>query len=458
MLARTEPACLVIADIAGYSGYLAGVELDHAQDILADLVDVIVGALRPAFKLAKLEGDAAFVYVPATTVDGPGLRDVIERCYFAFQRRIRDIRQASTCECNACVRMPGLDLKFVAHHGLVARQRMAGREELVGSDVVVVHRLLKNRVAESLDMPAYVLYTDALVRAMGLADPPAAGMREYRESFESVGEVAGWVTDLGAAWEEERRRERTKISDDDALAVITIPAAVPRGILWEWATSPARRIRWTSGMTDVVEDLVNGRRGVGTVNHCVHGKNVIHRGGPRLVPARVRDEADQDPLQGRSADRDHDGADRARPGSDRPRLPGSPAALAQGPAHPAGDGGAVPDRRGARQRNAHRARRSRRRGACRGPCDGAGRPGEHHPPPVGAPDGHRGTHRLPVRDVGGEYVHLALRSERRADATSSAWARPAGAGHARGQDRREELCRGRRPHLGPRGRRVVLHG
>jgi hypothetical protein len=27
-------------------------------------------------------------------------------------------------------------------------------------------------------------------------------------------------------------------------------------------------------MTDVVEDLANGRRGVGAVNHCVHGKNV----------------------------------------------------------------------------------------------------------------------------------------------------------------------------------------
>jgi len=74
MLPRIEPACLVIADIAGYRGYLAGVELDHAQDILADLVDAIVGALRPAFKFAKLEGDAAFVYVPATTVDGVHVR------------------------------------------------------------------------------------------------------------------------------------------------------------------------------------------------------------------------------------------------------------------------------------------------------------------------------------------------------------------------------------------------
>ena len=274
MLARTEPACLVIADIAGYSGYLAGVELDHAQDILADLIDTVVGALRPTFKLAKLEGDAAFVWVPTDTVDGPGLQDVIERCYFAFQRRIRDIRRASTCECNACTRIPGLDLKFVAHHGSVARQRMAGREELVGTDVVIVHRLLKNRVGEDLGVLAYALYTDTLVGAMGLDDPVAAGMRAYRGTFESVGEVAGWVTDLGAAWQAEQQRARIKVTDDDSFPVATIQAAVPREILWEWTTSPARRVRWTSGVTGVAEDLAKGRRGVGTVNHCAHGKNV----------------------------------------------------------------------------------------------------------------------------------------------------------------------------------------
>jgi hypothetical protein len=274
MLARTEPACLVIADIAGYSGYLAGVELDHAQDILADLIDTVVGALRPSFKLTKLEGDAAFVFLPAATVDGPGLRDVVERCYYAFQRRVRDIRQASTCECNACLRMPTLDLKFVAHHGLVARQRMAGTEELIGSDVVLVHRLLKNHVTEELGISAYSLFTQALTRAMGLDDPAATGMREHRETFESVGEVVSWVSDLAAAWEEERRRGRTKVTDEDALTVMTIPTPIPRDILWEWATSPARRIRWTTGMTDLVEDTTAGRRGIGTVNHCVHGKDV----------------------------------------------------------------------------------------------------------------------------------------------------------------------------------------
>jgi hypothetical protein len=47
MLNRSEPACLVIADITGYTSYLAGVELDHAQDILADLIDTVVGRSLP---------------------------------------------------------------------------------------------------------------------------------------------------------------------------------------------------------------------------------------------------------------------------------------------------------------------------------------------------------------------------------------------------------------------------
>jgi class 3 adenylate cyclase len=64
---KTEAACLVIADITGYTSYLAGVELDHAQDILADLMDTVIRSLRPTFRLAKLEGDAAFTYVDVYT-------------------------------------------------------------------------------------------------------------------------------------------------------------------------------------------------------------------------------------------------------------------------------------------------------------------------------------------------------------------------------------------------------
>src|SRR5438045_6851046 len=149
MLASAEPTCFLIADISGYTRYLAGVELDHAQDILADLVGTVVTALRPNFPLAKLEGDAAFMSMTAEKVDGSMLLDTIERCYFGFRRRRRDVRQATSCECTACVRIPDLDLKFVVHQGSAILQKVAGRQELLGSDVIVVHRLLKNDVVET---------------------------------------------------------------------------------------------------------------------------------------------------------------------------------------------------------------------------------------------------------------------------------------------------------------------
>ncbi|MFL5668276.1 MAG: DUF2652 domain-containing protein [Chloroflexota bacterium] len=275
MLNQSEPACLVIADITGYTSYLAGVELDHAQDILADLIDTVVGSLRPTFRLAKLEGDAAFTYAITETVDGSALMDTIERTYFAFRRRLRDIGQASVCDCNACIRMPSLDLKLLAHHGTILRQRMAGREELVGSPVIVAHRLLKNAVTETTGYRAYALYTEDCLRAAGIEDPRSLGLVEHREEYDHLGEITGWVADLDAAWAAEQGRTRVYVEPKAAIATVEYTLPAPQAIAWEYLTSPARRLRWQSGVTEIVEEAAAGRRGVGTTNHCVHGKDAV---------------------------------------------------------------------------------------------------------------------------------------------------------------------------------------
>ena len=59
-------------------------ELDHAQDIIADIIDTVVRALRPPFRLAKFEGDGAFVYAVTEKLDGSRLQDSIETAYFAL--------------------------------------------------------------------------------------------------------------------------------------------------------------------------------------------------------------------------------------------------------------------------------------------------------------------------------------------------------------------------------------
>ena len=272
---QPESTWLLIADISGYTGYLASVELDHAQDILADLIGTVVTSLRPGFRLAKLEGDAAFVAAHADKLDGSLLLDTIERCYFGFRRRRRDVRQATSCTCNACVRIPDLNLKFVVHHGLALRQRVAGSEELLGSDVIVVHRLLKNEVVEKLGIGAYALFTQAATDAMAI-DPAALGMTPLVESFEHLGEVATWVHDLERRWQEEEDRQRIFVSAASSGFTISVPTSAPPQVAWEFLTVPGRRAAWQTGVTEVLlVDSAGNRRSVGATIHCMHGSEAV---------------------------------------------------------------------------------------------------------------------------------------------------------------------------------------
>src|SRR6185437_15512735 len=256
-----QRATFVIADISGYTGYLADVELDHAQGILADLIEAVVSALRPNFRLAKLEGDAAFTFMTAEKIDGSMLLDTIERCYFGFRRRRRDVRQATSCECNACVRIQDLNLKFVVHHGLAIHQRVAGRQELLGSDVIVVHRLLKNEVVERLGIDAYALITQRCVDAADV-DPVALGMRAITETYERIGDVPAWAHDLERRWREEEARARVFVHPNDAMLEVTATTSAPPQVAWEFITTPGRRQRWQFGVTEMlVTGSTGGRRG-----------------------------------------------------------------------------------------------------------------------------------------------------------------------------------------------------
>ena len=269
-----DSGCLVIADISGYTEYLLDTELEHAQDVLADLVETVVAHLRPALRISKLEGDAVFAYALESEVDGSILLDTIEETYFAFRSRLRDIRQATTCECNACRLIPRLDLKFVAHDGRFVRNTVAGGEELTGNAVVVVHRLLKNDVKERFGWPAYAMFTEECVTALGL-DPARLGMHEHRLSYEDVGEIVCHVEDLGAVWHRLAEQRRVMVSPDETQFEFTARVPAPAGVAWDFFTSPRKRLLWLTDYTRIDQSNPGGRRGIGTTSHCVHGRGAI---------------------------------------------------------------------------------------------------------------------------------------------------------------------------------------
>ena len=270
MAATPELGFLVLADLTGYTAYLAGSELEHAPVIAGDLLETVVGRLDPPFRLAKFEGDAAFLFVEDGRADGSLLVDAVEASYLAFRRRLRSIDAATICDCASCRLAPRLDLKLFVHHGSFVHSRIAGRDELAGSDVILVHRLLKSTIAAGARSAGFALFTEAAVEALGF-DPAGLGLTADTESIEHLGDVATHLWDLEARWQAEGGRRRLDAAGGDV--VLDVEATIPgdASVVWGHLTAPALRSRW-EGPLVVEETSGAGRRGVGTISQCVTGR------------------------------------------------------------------------------------------------------------------------------------------------------------------------------------------
>lgn len=262
-----ERGCFLIADVSGYTRYLGGVELDHAQDILADLLGAVV-TNTSVMKTAKLEGDAVFCHAPTGDLDGAALVDTIESCYFAFTKRRRTIAHLTTCLCDACTKLDVLDLKFVVHCGQYAAHVVAGRDELVGYDVILVHRLLKNQVADAIGTRGYALLTMPAIEELGLQQF-AQGLTPLQVNVDGA-DIDVRVFDLAARWRVLQRTSR--MVDDPEVEVCADVEAAPAEI-WRIMASATERPNWISVSTGVEQHNARGVPGVGTVNHCYHGSN-----------------------------------------------------------------------------------------------------------------------------------------------------------------------------------------
>lgn len=190
-----EPALLLIADIGGYTRFmkLHAVSLAHAHDVVSRLIESVIDAAGPKLRLAKLEGDAAFFYLPLAEAPGgdPGwIAERVAAIHGAFHRRAADLAANTLCPCDGCQQAGKLRLKLVGHLGEVAVRKVKHLTELAGIDVIIVHRMLKNPVP----VPEYLLVTGPLYRRMD----PAAGApaRPVTLEIEDVGPTEAWYLDL----------------------------------------------------------------------------------------------------------------------------------------------------------------------------------------------------------------------------------------------------------------------
>ncbi len=202
---RAAEQYYLLADISGYTAFLAGVEQTHGTDfsqgipagyeILGQLLDVVVQGIQPAFAVAKVEGDAVFGVATASELDG-GSGSLLEQLHEVVSRfhevQVQQATGASDHLCTACPVASSLWLKMLLHRGYGVQVAGSSHTELHGPAVTLVHRLLKNHVADRIGARPYLFVTDAAAAGLGLADRGVAHVERYPDA----GDVAGRIVTL----------------------------------------------------------------------------------------------------------------------------------------------------------------------------------------------------------------------------------------------------------------------
>ena len=194
---RQAPAIFLIMDISGYTPFvrLHKLNLLHAEKVITDLLEVIIGMSRPPLKVSGIEGDAVFFYAEQGDDPVATAEEVMRQALAimdAFVVKANQLDGINICICDACSVVRDLKLKGFLHAGNAAIKKVGKFEEIAGEDVILVHKLMKNDVPSS----EYLLVTSAF-GALTKTRPPWTSESRI-EVCEDFGEMALDVYYFGA--------------------------------------------------------------------------------------------------------------------------------------------------------------------------------------------------------------------------------------------------------------------
>ena len=271
--AGLQTGALVLADVSGYSKFIAQTEVDHSWSIVHELLDTMVRTLQGRMDVSQVEGDAILF------ITGLSMAEVVaatEQTFIAFHRRLRDMQAVTTCPCGACANIGILKLKFVVHHGTFSRQRLGNVEQLHGADVIVAHRLLKNSVPSK----EYLLVTDAVLAL--LPDEMRAQFTPHEEEFD-LGAIKGGYREIADLWRDAEAAERKRVEPEEAIVTSDIVVDSPLQRVYAEMLKP--KVMQHYLFADDVTVLPGARgESLDAEFHCHHGGEMVTMRVVSMVP------------------------------------------------------------------------------------------------------------------------------------------------------------------------------
>ena len=277
---------LFIPDISGFTAFLQRTEIDHSRLIIQELLETLIDANSLDLEISEIEGDAILFY---KYCDPPDLREIyrqVEAMFCAFHRNVIAYDARRYCQCGACTAVSELTLKVVTHYGEFTGYKIRDFHRLIGEDVIVVHELLKNEIAQH----EYWLIT----RSVGGGDPPtelAPWMRWMDGSKDTrLGTVPFRYTQLAKLRETLAPEPLPRPALERRAKVVSVTKMFDTEIipLFHAAGDFQYRSRWLEGVKRV-EGLDHLLPRVGMRCRCVmdRGEEVIRSHSYHFSPERI---------------------------------------------------------------------------------------------------------------------------------------------------------------------------
>lgn len=194
---KGSPMLICIPDISGFTEFMSETDFNLSSKVIPALLNQIIYANEIGLKVSEIEGDAVLFF---KTGKMPSLEKLINQCrifYTEFYKELDVLREKYKKSNDADAIPDILGLKIILHYGKeIALTKVGNSIKLFGEDLIVAHKLLKNKIK----INDYLLITEGLTnyyKENNLDEQfDWASLKQNAIEYEHVGEIKYYYINL----------------------------------------------------------------------------------------------------------------------------------------------------------------------------------------------------------------------------------------------------------------------
>jgi len=181
-------ALIFIPDISGFTKFVTKCEINHTNHIISNLINIILDSNPLELKVSEIEGDAVLFYFKGVPPKKEEIIQQSKRMFIDFHTNLKAMERNFFCKCESCTTASNLTLKFIVHYGVCKEVPIHNSTKLIGSDVILAHKLLKNNIPER----EYILLSEKYLKSQQsklIIEEDWVDIKSNIENFENFGEI-----------------------------------------------------------------------------------------------------------------------------------------------------------------------------------------------------------------------------------------------------------------------------